>query len=89
MSSDGGTTAQLRPDEPKAGEPDTQAPTTAGDAQAARVPKYYGLKRHLLQLTETQPAGTPVPRSARWPRSSTPRAPPSARRCRSWWSRAG
>ncbi|MFI6443119.1 GntR family transcriptional regulator [Kitasatospora sp. NPDC050543] len=35
-------------------------PAAAGGA-GARVPKYYGLKRHLLQLTETQPAGTPVP----------------------------
>ncbi|HZG04464.1 MAG TPA: GntR family transcriptional regulator [Streptomyces sp.] len=41
----------------------------AGDATAgsgaggrtARVPKYYRLKRHLLEMTETMPPGTPVP----------------------------
>ncbi|WP_179816318.1 GntR family transcriptional regulator [Allostreptomyces psammosilenae] len=27
----------------------------------ARVPKYYGLKRHLLEMTRTLPAGSPVP----------------------------
>jgi GntR family transcriptional regulator len=27
----------------------------------ARVPKYYTLKRHLLELTQTVPPGTPVP----------------------------
>ncbi|GAA1967859.1 GntR family transcriptional regulator [Kitasatospora viridis] len=56
MSTDGGTTAQLA----QTGALPTQSATT-GDPAAARVPKYYGLKRHLLQLTETQPAGTPVP----------------------------
>jgi GntR family transcriptional regulator len=29
--------------------------------RTARVPKYYGLKKHLLQLTETMPPGSPVP----------------------------
>ncbi|MDI2128074.1 GntR family transcriptional regulator [Yinghuangia seranimata] len=28
---------------------------------AAREPKYYRLKKHLLELTQTQPPGTPVP----------------------------
>ena len=31
-----------------------------GDA-GARVPKYYRLKRHLLEMTHTQAPGTPVP----------------------------
>ncbi len=30
-------------------------------AAAAREPKYYGLKTYLLELTRTQPPGTPVP----------------------------
>ncbi|MGW7596215.1 GntR family transcriptional regulator, partial [Streptomyces rubiginosohelvolus] len=30
-------------------------------ARTARVPKYYHLKRHLLEMTETLPPGTPVP----------------------------
>ncbi|WP_267246020.1 GntR family transcriptional regulator [Streptomyces sp. PR69] len=30
-------------------------------ARTARVPKYYRLKRHLLEMTETMPPGTPVP----------------------------
>lgn len=36
---------------------------TEGGAQrrTARVPKYYRLKRHLLDMTETLPPGTPVP----------------------------
>lgn len=29
--------------------------------QSPRVPKYYRLKRHLQELTDTQPPGTPVP----------------------------
>jgi GntR family transcriptional regulator len=29
--------------------------------RTARVPKYYRLKKHLLEMTETLPAGTPVP----------------------------
>jgi GntR family transcriptional regulator len=29
--------------------------------RTARVPKYYGLKKHLLELTETMPPGSPVP----------------------------
>lgn len=32
-----------------------------GAQRTARVPKYYRLKRHLLRMTETKPAGTPVP----------------------------
>ncbi|UGY93555.1 GntR family transcriptional regulator [Streptomyces gobiensis] len=32
-----------------------------GGARTARVPKYYRLKRHLLEMTETMPPGTPVP----------------------------
>ncbi|WP_399552555.1 GntR family transcriptional regulator [Streptomyces sp. YIM 98790] len=30
-------------------------------ARTARVPKYYRLKRHLQDMTETMPPGTPVP----------------------------
>lgn len=30
-------------------------------ARTARVPKYYRLKRHLLDMTDTLPPGTPVP----------------------------
>src|SRR5438445_13633669 len=47
-------------------EPRTQATgedegiTPVGEP-AARVPKYYRLKRHLLEMTETMPPGTPVP----------------------------
>lgn len=33
----------------------------SGGARTARVPKYYRLKRHLLEMTETLPPGTPVP----------------------------
>jgi GntR family transcriptional regulator len=34
----------------------------AGDGgRTARVPKYYTLKRHLLELTRTMPHGSPVP----------------------------
>ena len=29
--------------------------------RTARVPKYYRLKKHLLEMTETQAPGTPVP----------------------------
>lgn len=32
-----------------------------GSGRTARVPKYYRLKRHLLEMTETVPSGTPVP----------------------------
>lgn len=36
--------------------------TEAGTpTRTARVPKYYRLKRHLLDMTETLPPGTPVP----------------------------
>jgi GntR family transcriptional regulator len=31
------------------------------DGDSARVPKYYRLKKHLLELTRTHPPGTPVP----------------------------
>jgi GntR family transcriptional regulator len=34
--------------------------TPAGEP-TARVPKYYRLKRHLLEMTQTMPPGTPVP----------------------------
>lgn len=33
----------------------------ADRARTARVPKYYRLKRHLQEMTETMPPGTPVP----------------------------
>ncbi len=35
--------------------------TAASGTRTARVPKYYRLKRHLLEMTETMPPGTPVP----------------------------
>lgn len=34
---------------------------SGGGTRTARVPKYYRLKRHLLEITETLPPGTPVP----------------------------
>ncbi|NJP66995.1 UTRA domain-containing protein [Streptomyces spiramenti] len=34
---------------------------SADRTRTARVPKYYRLKRHLQQMTETLPPGTPVP----------------------------
>jgi GntR family transcriptional regulator len=34
---------------------------TAAAGRSARVPKYYTLKRHLLELTQTMPPGSPVP----------------------------
>jgi GntR family transcriptional regulator len=34
---------------------------SSGGTRTARVPKYYRLKRHLLEMTETLPPGTPVP----------------------------
>ncbi|MGO4420701.1 GntR family transcriptional regulator, partial [Streptomyces sp. MCAF7] len=39
----------------------TSTGNTAGGTRTARVPKYYRLKRHLLEITETLPPGTPVP----------------------------
>jgi GntR family transcriptional regulator len=30
-------------------------------ADEPRIPKYYGLKRHLLEMTQTLPPGSPVP----------------------------
>ncbi|MEU5683967.1 MULTISPECIES: GntR family transcriptional regulator [Streptomyces] len=49
----------------------SEAGSTAGEidvspegpsvGRTARVPKYYRLKRHLLDITETLPPGTPVP----------------------------
>lgn len=35
--------------------------TESGGTRTARVPKYYRLKRHLLDITETLPPGSPVP----------------------------
>ncbi|PWI44042.1 GntR family transcriptional regulator [Streptomyces sp. ICBB 8177] len=35
--------------------------TNATGTRTARVPKYYRLKRHLLEITQTMPPGTPVP----------------------------
>lgn len=34
---------------------------TGAGTRTARVPKYYRLKRHLLDMTDTLPPGTPVP----------------------------
>lgn len=39
--------------------PQMSTPFAAGGG-AAREPKYYRLKKHLLELTRTQPPGTPV-----------------------------
>lgn len=36
-------------------------PEGGAATRTARVPKYYRLKRHLLDMTETLPPGTPVP----------------------------
>ena len=38
-----------------------ETPQTQENGGTARVPKYYRLKRHLLQITQTQAPGTPVP----------------------------
>jgi GntR family transcriptional regulator len=45
------------------GGPVTTDPEGNGGAvtRIARVPKYYRLKRHLLDMTRTMPPGTPVP----------------------------
>ena len=40
------------------GEPDLDDNAQAAEP-AARVPKYYRLKRHLLEMTQTMPPGTP------------------------------
>jgi GntR family transcriptional regulator len=42
------------------GEPEQDDNAQAAEP-AARVPKYYRLKRHLLEMTQTMPPGTPVP----------------------------
>lgn len=40
----------------------SEGETAGGNgSRTARVPKYYTLKRHLLELTRTMPAGSPVP----------------------------
>ncbi|HXR42130.1 MAG TPA: GntR family transcriptional regulator, partial [Acidothermaceae bacterium] len=41
----------------------TSETTIADDAGIGepRIPKYYGLKRHLLEMTQTLPPGSPVP----------------------------
>ncbi|OIV35521.1 GntR family transcriptional regulator [Mangrovactinospora gilvigrisea] len=38
-----------------------EASGTGSTDKSPRVPKYYRLKKHLLQMTETMPPGTPVP----------------------------
>ncbi len=38
-----------------------EATANGTGARPARVPKYYRLKRHLLEITQTMPPGTPVP----------------------------
>ncbi|KAF4405472.1 MULTISPECIES: GntR family transcriptional regulator [Streptomyces] len=43
------------------GAPAGGANAPAAGTRTARVPKYYRLKRHLLEMTETLPPGTPVP----------------------------
>ncbi|ONK11430.1 GntR family transcriptional regulator [Streptomyces sp. MP131-18] len=59
MARDGGVTAGA------AGPAGATSPATGPDGtdrtRTARVPKYYRLKRHLQQMTETLPPGTPVP----------------------------
>lgn len=35
--------------------------SAAGGGRVARVPKYYRLKRHLLEFAQTHPPGSPVP----------------------------
>ena len=49
---------------PAGGPPAADGPDGPGGApgtRTARVPKYYRLKRHLLEITQTMPPGTPVP----------------------------
>ncbi|MEO3749247.1 GntR family transcriptional regulator [Streptomyces sp. B6B3] len=60
MARDGGTTAGVSG---PAGAVSAGAGATDGAerSRTARVPKYYRLKRHLQQMTETMPPGTPVP----------------------------
>lgn len=36
-------------------------PGADGEQRTPRIPKYYRLKRHLLEVAQTQPAGSPVP----------------------------
>ena len=36
-------------------------PDSGSKLETVRVPKYYRLKQHLLDLTQTMPPGTPVP----------------------------
>ncbi|MFF1693874.1 GntR family transcriptional regulator [Streptomyces sp. NPDC058257] len=45
----------------EAGSTETDAGAAPSVGRTARVPKYYRLKRHLLDMTETLPPGTPVP----------------------------
>ncbi len=56
----GGTETEKRTAEGPASSSAT-APENGTTPRAARVPKYYRLKRHLLEMTETMPPGTPVP----------------------------
>lgn len=42
------------------GSAENETGASAG-TRTARVPKYYRLKRHLLDMTDTMPPGTPVP----------------------------
>lgn len=62
MTAEQGATAMAAaPNEQDAGNPES---VTGGDPAAegaAREPKYYRLKKHLQELTQTQPPGTPVP----------------------------
>ncbi|MBB5936865.1 GntR family transcriptional regulator [Streptomyces zagrosensis] len=55
MGTDGGTAQSV------GGVLDNGNGTAGSGTRTARVPKYYRLKRHLLEMTETMPPGTPVP----------------------------
>jgi GntR family transcriptional regulator, nutrient-sensing system regulator len=60
MARDGGTAASVTGATGAAPSP-VGAADGADRNRTARVPKYYRLKRHLQQMTETMPPGTPVP----------------------------
>ncbi|MBV9024790.1 MAG: GntR family transcriptional regulator [Streptomycetaceae bacterium] len=54
-----GTQEPEEPEGPRDGTEDGKG--TGTGIRTTRVPKYYQLKRHLLDITQTMPPGTPVP----------------------------
>ncbi|MCD0482867.1 GntR family transcriptional regulator [Streptacidiphilus sp. ASG 303] len=63
MTTDGGTARPLATAPGPAAPEGGREPGGPGgaDRPAARVPKYYRLKKHLLEMTDRLPSGTPVP----------------------------